>query len=84
MMPLHDPHEDAMMRLSAGHVVALPRPPRTRIEHATFTYMDERNKARTVHGYGFRPRCECGEPFRALASYRMAQSALSEHLRTAH
>ncbi len=83
-MPLHDPHEDAMMRLAAGHVVPLPRPPRTGVDHATMIYHDERNHARTVHGIGFRPRCDCGESFRVVASYGMARAALREHLTTVH
>ncbi len=83
-MPLHDPHEDAMMHLSAHHVVALPRPPRTSVEHATFTYNDERNHAKTVRGIGFRPHCDCGASFRVVASYGMARAAIRDHLRNVH
>ena len=76
--------DDAMLALAAHHVVPLPVPPRTRVDRATFTNDDERNQARTVRGIGFRPVCDCGEPFRVAASYAMARAALREHLKAVH
>ncbi len=84
MLPLHDPHEDALTRLAAHHVVPLPRPPRTRVDHATFTYADERNHANTVRGIGFRGRCDCGAESRVVASYAMARGWNREHLKAVH
>ncbi len=62
----------------------LTLPPKTRIVHATLTYHDERNAADTVRGLGFRAVCECGDPFRVRASYRMARADLREHAQAAH
>ena len=84
MLPLHDPHEDALMRLAAHHVVPLPVPPRTSVDHATFTYQDERNQAKTVRGIGFRGRCACGERSRVVASPAMARAWNREHLKAVH
>ena len=55
---------------------------KTCIEHATFSYDDERNQARTVRGIGFRGRCSCGEASRPLASVGMARGWLREHALT--
>ncbi len=83
-MPFVDPLEVSMMRLAAHHVVPLPVPPKTRVQHATFTYADERNAARTVRGIGFRGRCDCGMESRALASYAMARAWNREHVKDVH
>ncbi len=83
-MPLVDNMDDAMLALAAHHVVPLPVPPKTSVEHATFTYQDERNAARTVRGIGFRGRCACGERSRVVASPAMARAWVREHLANVH
>ena len=55
-------------------------PHRATIRHATLTYDDDRNAARTVRGIGFQCQCSCGESFRIRASMRMAQADKREHL----
>lgn len=52
---------------------------RTSFRHATLTYQDERNSAKTVHGLGFRGVCTCGEESRVYASVRMAQAWGRDH-----
>lgn len=61
-----------------------PPQPKMRVQHATLTYQDERNAARTVHGIGFRAACSCGESSRVFASYRMAAAWNRDHAATIH
>jgi hypothetical protein len=60
----------------------VPRPPKSRIDHATFHYHDADLATTRVRGIGFRAVCACGEHSRVVASYAMARGWNRDHART--
>lgn len=75
---------DGLVPVSEVDLERYPPRPKARVIHATLTYQDERNAAKTVHGIGFRAVCSCGESSRVFASYRMASAWNREHASTLH